>query len=240
MRRLLAIVGSLVLPILVATAEEKLPGGLPWVAFEPPKFPPRLAMTTVNDGFAVVIFTFDAEGWITDRVALEASHPAFSIEVFLALSGSRIDTSRHQPVIRREVVRFEFRRTGAIITKNHREAAKSAFTEYVDHLATPLQTVPERELYPPLQRVVGGPPEYPESAGARDVPTRVTVDFIVDPEGRVRVPAVLEPVEPELVEASLAAVQAWQFSPPALGGLPVQVVARRVFVFGPKERAPSE
>lgn len=57
-------------------------------------------------------------------------------------------------------------------------------------------------------------PEYPASARLRGIEGRVTIDCIVDAQGKVLAVGSVDKEHPELVSAALAAVQQWEFTPP--------------------------
>jgi len=67
------------------------------------------------------------------------------------------------------------------------------------------------------------------SAGQERV---VTVDFYIDEEGKVRVPAVDRDVaEDRLAAAAVSAVEQWRFEPPLRKGHPVLVQVQQDFRF---------
>jgi hypothetical protein len=84
------------------------PDFLRWRRYEEPQFPPELQMTAVRDGFATVVFTFDDDGNLTDRLVITASHPAFTACVLRAAQHWQVDTEGLAPALRRENARFEF------------------------------------------------------------------------------------------------------------------------------------
>ena len=77
-------------------------------------------------------------------------------------------------------------------------------------------------------------PPTPPKGGLRDKRT-ITVEFYIDEEGRVRMPAIdREEPDDAYAAAAVAAVEQWQFEPPTRKGLPVLVLARQDFAFVPK------
>ena len=208
------------------------PDLLRWHHYAEPVFPLQLTNTQVIDGFANVVFTFDDEGYVTDRVVTAASHPAFTVAVMEATQSWRIDTRTLAAHLRRETLRFNFHRDGAVITLTHREAIKTAFTAYGDFGATALSTCRETDLERPLQLSTSASAEYPPELKSRGVRGRATLSFIVDAAGRVRVPAVTDATDPAFGAAALTALRQWNFAPTVQGGIPVLVIAERTFVFG--------
>jgi TonB family protein len=212
---------------------------LRWRRYEEPMFPRQLLTTLVQEGFATVVFTFDADGKITDRIVLAASHPAFVTAVYEAVSEWELDTRELRPSMRREMIRFDFARQPAIVPMNQLSAMRSQFSPYVDQPGTAVLTCQEAELRPKLQPQATVAPEFPRELLARHVRGVATVGFVVDAEGRVRVPAVTDASEPEFGDAALAAVRQWRFAPPLQGGVPVRVVAERTFRFGAVNEGPK-
>jgi TonB family protein len=230
--RFIAAFGFILAALPVAPCVRAGPGGLDWKHFERPVFPQVFTGTTITDGYAVVVFTFDETGRITDRIALEASHPAFVMATFDALRASTLDASAYEAHKRREVMRFEFRRTGVVVNKTHRDATKAAFTVYGDTGATSIPMLEEHELQPPLRRLEGSLPRMPDALRGQGLVAEPVVEFVVDAEGRVRVPLVVTPVDEALAEAVVEAVSSWRFEPPRVDSVPVQVAVRRTFRFG--------
>ena len=216
----------------VSSAMAAPPPGIPWWHYADPEFPAQLLSTTVRDGFVTVLFTFDENGRITDRVALEASHPGFVAAVFAATAGWEIDIARLGRFYRREFVQFSFERKNIVVSMNQRDAMKAAFTPFGDKAAVALHSCREEELGSGLEAVVKALPVYPPALKKNHVGGEASVSFVVDTAGQVRVPVVTDATDPEFGEAVLAAIKEWHFSTPLVNGLPVQVLANRTFNFG--------
>lgn len=95
----------------------------------------------------------------------------------------------------------------------------------------PMTTAPVREgdLVPldasviPPQRVKGESPPYPEEARRFRLQGSVTVDMLVDEEGRVQDPHVIESASEVLDRAVLNAVRLWRYEPARKNGVKVRV-----------------
>lgn len=212
----------------VALAES--PDALRWRRYANPVFPPALLSTTVRSGFATVVVTFDDDGRITDRVVLSASHPEFAEAVNNAAREWTVETVPLARFVRRETLRFDFERHGSIVSMSHRDATEAAFDPEGGHGAGALRTCRESELGSSLETVAKALPERP--APLQGVGGFATVNFIVDEDGQVRVPAVTGASRAEFGEAALGAIRQWRFRPPRQKGAPVQVVVERTFRFG--------
>jgi periplasmic protein TonB len=112
-----------------------------------------------------------------------------------------------------------------------REASKTSFSVYGDEAATALLTFREEVIDAPLQAVISLKPEYPTELKASETEGWATISFIVDGEGRVRVPAVSDASRPEFGTATLAVMRQWKFNPGRRGGRIVQVSAERTVNF---------
>ena len=73
--------------------------------------------------------------------------------------------------------------------------------------------------------------QYPERARRANLEGRVTVAFIVDVDGAVRLPTVTQSLGAGCDEEALRAVQLARFAPGRLDGVPVNVITSLTFVF---------
>jgi TonB family protein len=212
----------------VAEPDVVPPAGLPALAsYQAPTFPNALRLTAVTDGYALMMFTVDSDGVVEDAVALEASHPAFVSEVGAALSNWRFKPTASATIPRREVIQFDFRRTGMVASLSHRDATSAVF-ENTARLAPVVRTLDWDQLEQKPRRTVVVMPHRASQAdsGAAEV------SFIIDQSGRVRVPAIVNSTEPAFSAEVLKAVRQWRFEVPTLQGETVNVRATRSFRFG--------
>ena len=80
------------------------------------------------------------------------------------------------------------------------------------------------ELDSGLQILYMVKPEYPEELRLLNKEKRVTVEFLVNEEGKVEKVEILEPAEePLFVESTVEAVKKWRFTQPVLKGKRVKV-----------------
>jgi TonB family protein len=199
----------------------QLPTGL--IGYERPEYPLELKGTSITDGYTTIAFVVRADGAIDDAVVMEASHPAFGEAVMDVLPVWRFERTA-SALPRREVIRFVFRQTDAVMSLSHRDATKAAFP--LDHEERlPIRTVQWMQLASPPERLASPAPQPPARG-------KVAVSYIIDTTGKVRVPAVVNATQPELGLAALAAVKQWQFAPPMHDGMPVLVEDTRSFTFG--------
>lgn len=87
------------------------------------------------------------------------------------------------------------------------------------------------ELDTPPQGCGSPMPEFPMAAQERWAEGRVTVDFLVDESGRVRVPTVQSATADEFAAATLDILREWQFEASRRHGRPAVYVERWTFDF---------
>lgn len=207
--------------------------------YEAPAFPEQLRLTSIVDGHATMMFTIDAEGFVDDSLAIEASHPAFESTMRDTLAKWRFERTAAASVPRREAFQFDFRRTGSVTSSSQRDASKAFFPPLPPANERPIRTLDENVPALRPQRTGGLAPIYPQALKEQGVAGHAVVSFVIDTTGRVRVPAVVAFSEPAFADAVLQAVRAWQFSPVVHEGERVQVNVVRRFAFGRKRAVES-
>lgn len=200
--------------------------------YEPPTFPHVLQLTPITDGYATMMFTIDDEGHVEDSVAIEASHPAFAATMREVFAKWRFERAESSTMPRRELFTFDFRRTGTVASLSQRDASKAAFPVTPADRERPIRTVDWDHLVSPPVRLQGAMPLYPPELRSRAVRGFARVAFIVDMEGVVRVPVILEASDPQFGSAALAAVKGWRFDRPGIADERVNVRVERSFNFG--------
>jgi len=124
-----------------------------------------------------------------------------------------------------------------VTSLSNRDAAKSHFSSFGDLAGAPVALCHEAELETPLSTVVATLPKFPEALKEAVPEGTATVSFVVDVEGRVRVPEMVKATHAELGAAALTAIRSWSFVPPVRGKQPVQVTAARTLRFRRPERS---
>jgi TonB family protein len=207
-------------------------GDLHFVTYEAPGFPPELAGLPVRFGGATLLFTFDRSGRIVDSLVMEASHPAFAAAVYRSVQKWQMAPVKMAMSTHRESVRFAFDQRASFVALTHREGGKESIDPYIDQSASAVHTCKEAELKSPLVPIEHPTPSLPDSFNGTSESGQATVNFVVDVEGRVRVPGVTGASSMACAEAAAAAIKRWRFAPPTQNGVPVQVAVDRTFRFG--------
>jgi TonB family protein len=203
----------------------------PMRRYEPPVFPLELRASSLLDGYATAAFTVDAEGKILDVLILEANHPAFGKTLEESIRVWQLQPQPRATEPRREVVRFIFMRTGKVGSYSHRDAARAAFASSEDQQPS-ITTLTTDQLEEKPTRLQGKPPSYPGTLKQRQLVGQTTVSFVIDTDGRVRVPVVMNAAHPEFGVAALEAVRQWRYSPVRHRGQAVLVEDAKTFTFG--------
>ncbi len=226
-------IGMGVLICCSATANNAQPNLLGLASYEMPKFPPELVGVKAGDGEVVMVVTIDVEGAVNDSVVLEATNEAFARSASKAVGdwrfgakGSSSSTSAattttsaeasakdtFQPTYpRREVLQFSFKRSGVVTTLSHAEAARESF---VTSNIPEIRTVQWKQLDSEPRRLTATMPKVSKAHLVAQGARPVSVNFVIDREGQVRVPVVAASVDPELAKSVLAAVANWRYTPP--------------------------
>lgn len=206
---------------------ESGPGLEGLVKYSMPNFPAGLRGVMSGDGEVVVALTIGSDGTVKDSVALLATNFDFAREALRAVNNWQFSPMEAQTWPRREVLEFSFRRSGVVTSMSHAEAAKDGF---LSKAYFQIQTVQQEELDSEPQRISGAMPALSRSALDGLGKQTIVINFVIDTDGLVRVPVVMEPNNPEVAKAVLGVVEAWRYSPPSREGKPVLAEVTRAFV----------
>lgn len=205
-------------------------------------FPQEVARDSVYEGEARVLVSVSEEGELLDFILLGFTHPAFGREVADALPRCKFAPGRvrGEPATTRVPITIHFAQQGTVISMTGGES----LAKYVARLTTrPTFTgtvCPGQKLDRPLQTAAMVSPQYPAELRARAESGTVTVDFYVDAEGRVRMPATSAGSHPSFARTAIGAVEQWKFEPPTSGGEPVLVHVQQEFRFKPPMEPPPK
>lgn len=168
-----------------------------------------------EEGTADVSFTVDGEGLATG-VALEScSAPEFGAALVAAVEGwgfrLAVQAGSRVPV-------------KLYVTWNFVRPPDGAVKRLADALAPGGAGIGfAKGLDRPLAVVWRGFPVYPGALIASGASGKADIEFIIDRDGRARLPRVLSATQPEFGWAAATAVSQWVFEPPTRGGEPVAV-----------------
>ncbi|RXK53036.1 TonB family protein [Oleiharenicola lentus] len=195
-------------------------------------YPPRMLYEAIYSGEARVVISVDADGDLTDCLVTGYTHKVFAEAAVDALKRWRFEPARARGIARaaRTEVQFLFRDRGVIV-QNLPGAMEQRMIlgELRERYTFSPCKLSELDRIPNPVHVVS--PVVPRTSRER----HVTVAFYIDPEGRVRMPAVeRDAADDEYAAAAVAAVEQWRFESPLRKGQPVLVYAEQEFKFQPK------
>jgi TonB family protein len=200
-------------------------------------YPSTMLLSGISIGEARVVISVDAEGRLTDALVIAYTDASFAETATAALKRWTYEPAQvhgHARASRAEVL-FTFSSSDGITVSSiaNQEMAKRLMTFLQEQYAFQACQLRDLDRIPtPLQVVA---PALAKATLTHGTKRTVTVEFYIDQEGRVRVPAI-EPAETDDVyaAAAVAAVEKWRFEPPLRKGRPVLVLARQDFTFVPR------
>lgn len=200
-----------------------------------PTYPAFMQMRGIHSGAVGLVISVNAEGKLVDKLVVAYTDEGFVRPVLEAVDRWEFDPAKVNGVARasRVELQFEFKSDLNVIVNTNsfdlmRDFIRDRY-EYrpyalkeLDRIPTPTHVVnpviPDGQLKPGEERVV-------------------TVEFYIDEQGRVRIPAVpRKAADDELAAAAVQAVEKWTFEPPQWRKSPVLVRAQQDFRFVAKAK----
>ena len=198
-------------------------------------YPFSMTLSGIMEGKALVVISVDATGQLNDALVVGYTKRAFADAAIGALRRWTYGAARMHGFARasRASVLFTFENgmgvmvqslpalaeSMALRSTNERYAYLACQLRDLDRIPIPIHVVP------------------PAAAGRslRGTTRTVTVEFYIDEDGRVRVPAIgRDEPDDAYAAAAVGAVEQWRFEPPVRKGRAVLVLARQDFSFVPK------
>lgn len=173
------------------------------------------------------------EGEVADWVPLYLPHRKLLPAVGRALEGAEftppmvegepamVDVSATLPLW--NVGQFEVL---SVSVSEHLESRMASLTLPANHLVLSKPG----ELDEPLAITERGKVYSAADEEGNELSWRVTMEFFVDPEGKVRMPRPVEDVDPLIAEVAMRTVRGFRFAPPETNGRPTVVKARMELV----------
>ncbi len=176
---------------------------------------PRDRLLAAEKGTAVVGYTVNEEGRTVEVIVLDASTPEFGKALKAAVESwaFRPGQSDEGPIETRMKATHEF------TPEANATDARLAGLMQPGGAGISGATGLDQKLQP-LWR---GFPVYPQSLRSQRLAGEVQIEFIIDREGRARLPRVLKANEEAFGWAAATAISQWVFAPPMRGGEAVDV-----------------
>ncbi len=214
--------------------EEELFRELGVVRIVLPDFPHSLRSDGVVVGTASVILTRGADGLPIDVLVVGASHPKFGQAVAAAAREWRFAPvgPGERRVQRTPVLTFQFTARGVILVPMGRQSTTEGWTFGApERRAAGIVAFEQLDSVP--RAIAQAMPVFPRVLTGRVERGWAEVEFLVDEDGRVRVPVVRRESAPEFGDAALAAVSGWRFTEPRRHGRRIAAAAGWGFQFAP-------
>jgi len=129
---------------------------------------------------------------------------------------------------RREVLRFEFQAQSALASLSYLDGQKKQFAASSEPKA--VRTIQRPQLDSPPQRVTTVVSEVKTSGEGGTV----SVSFVIDTDGRARVPTIVGAGDSQLGRTAIETVKQWRFVPSIYENAPVLVEDLRTLTFAPQ------
>lgn len=198
-----------------------------------PRFPAALIAQGITSGEAWIVLSVDADGRLTDALVSRYTHRALADEAMRLLRfwKFRPVVRDGEPVGVSTELRFHFEATATLVTLD----AMRTVEHLTRHLGGPtyhknIYDAAELDTLPAATHRVS--PEHPGLL--RDQPAddyKAILEFIIDENGRPRLPALVSAPHPEFANRAVEALMQWEFSPPMRDGKPVATRVRQEFIF---------
>jgi len=201
--------------------------------FVAPAMSAAMQITVVINGRVRVAVQSDSEGNPVDWLILAYSHRD------LATSTSEVIRKWHfapvkidgLPVSAQTEFDIEFRGPDVVSISPVMDQLEFIFRNMgMERLEYRPATLTEIDRIPLLLNVVH--PRYSTAARDQGVRGTVEIQFYIDEQGTVRLPAIKNADRFDLAESALEAVRLWKFEPPTRNGRPVLISAVQLFDFG--------
>ena len=136
---------------------------------------------------------------------------------------------------------FEGNPTDAVVSIRHAFESNSIFVTDEDRAMlrlekkSPQKIVGASKLDAKPKRIVMRQPQFPLAAFAAGLTEgQAVVEFLVDTEGKVRLPRIVSSTHPSFGYRAVQTVANWRYEPPKSGGKPVVTRVRVPFIFNTK------
>jgi TonB family protein len=201
-----------------------------------PELPPRPEMITDavwphahllrgESGSASADFTVQPNGKVTEVKVREATAPEFGQALVAALGGWQFEAalagSTAGPVVLRQRVEFKAPPVDATQAPPDDPLARLVILARKGALRGAGGDLDEKLT--PLYRVV---PVYPEALASEKPAGQAVIEFVIDRDGRARLPRIVSATREEFGWAAATAVAQWLFRAPTRGGAPTEVMVQ--------------
>lgn len=186
-------------------------------------------------GKASVAMLIGPQGRVTNVKIISADRPEFGLALTAAVEGFRFDPAYREGKPVHHLFRFEHEFNyitqgvdddDSLITLEKKHPERIVRADKLDAEPTPLSR---------------RSPVFPVQAPEDVTKGEAVIEFLIDKEGRARLPRVVSASAPAFGYAGVQAVGTWLFTPPLSGGKPVVTRVKVPLLFSPKgQNAPPK
>lgn len=199
-------------------------------------YPRELLLADVR-GSAQVEALIDPRGRVAEVRTMRATHPDFGAAAKAAMESWRFFPARRagKPAWASLQRQVEFDVSSRDMTL---DASTQRVLKLLKHEPDQIASLASLDALPAA--LYQPAPAYPSERSAAGVTDTVTVELIIDREGRAQLPEAIAYRDEALAWAAVTAVQRWRFAPPRRNRQPVDALARVPVEFIRSEQAPND
>jgi TonB family protein len=192
-----------------------------------------LRVSALGDQRVRIAVQIDEKGRAVDWLIVAYSRRAFTDNTIDAVRRWQFEPVKIEgvPVPAQTTFDIEFKGADVVsissVTEQLETVMRNMGIERLEYRPCPLRDL---DRIPLLLNAVA--PRYAIEARDQGVRGTVEVQFFIDEQGTVRMPAVLQADRLDLAQMALEAVRQWKFEPPTHKGSPVMISAVQHFEFG--------
>jgi len=198
-------------------------------------YPAALANEHIDQGEVSVVVWVDEAGQLLDWLLVGYSHTLFAKEVLDVLPRWKFVPAYVQgrPVPTRTELRFLFKNSDIIrVVTGERGLSEQLHEAAVERRFVPRIYRPD-ELDAPLDAIVEITPRPPDQLGAVAHEGSVIVEYLVDADGKVRMPIIDSSDDEAFTSSVLLAITEWRYAVPKRVGHPAITRVKQKFTFSP-------
>lgn len=184
---------------------------------------PYELLAAEEDGSAKVKMLIDDGGRVVRVEVVEATHREFGLALAAAVESFAFNPALKdgKPVMSAMGMEQKFRRYGSAAL-----VSQASLDLLRQEKKQPESIVKISALDEPLKPMATQAPKFPPSLDVPGATGSALVEFLVDEEGRVHLPRIIEASKPEFGYAAVQAVATWRFEKPVAKGKPATVRVR--------------
>lgn len=212
-----------------------------------PEFPQKLLRRGIQTGHATLLLAVDQEGFLQDWLVVEATHvdlivkidevvPLWSFQPPM-VNGEPVDGVQRVPIFFNAThlndATKDSPQKGRLMHRSRARNSRKGASHYSRNKPLRLATFEELDQYP--EAIFQPQPIVSQSSLTESLSANVTFNFVIDTEGRVRMPTLYTingDVDPQVIHAVNVALSQWRFRPLKSKNRPVTCEATKTFELG--------